>query len=251
MNAKKTNTKKILNIVVNVILWLFVAFAVVVTVVAVTASANKKNVPVVGGKCFLSVQSQSMNAAKPEGVASDKPAGFAQGDMIVGRYICDDDKAIDALEAGDVITFEFDINGDGQISPGEYNTHRIIAVKTGSDGKAVSFVTKGDNNEMQDANAVTRSKIIAVYTGSKIGGLGAAQTFLGSQLGFGLCILLPLMAFFIALVCGIPFTDTAEGNPGILTLLFVKGPLRLGSSMIMMIFGAAHLAVSLQSFRKS
>ena len=49
---------------------------------------------------------------------------------------------------------------------------------------------------------------------------------------------LPLMAFFIALVCGIPFTDTAEGNPGILTLLFVKGPLRLGSSMIMMIFGA-------------
>ena len=136
MNAKKTNTKKILNIVVNVILWLFVAFAVVVTVVAVTASANKKNVPVVGGKCFLSVQSQSMNAAKPEGVASDKPAGFAQGDMIVGRYICDDDKAIDALEAGDVITFEFDINGDGQISPGEYNTHRIIAVNTGSDGKA-------------------------------------------------------------------------------------------------------------------
>lgn len=197
MNAKKTNTKKILNIVVNVILWLFVAFAVVVTVVAVTASANKKNVPVVGGKCFLSVQSQSMNAAKPEGVASDKPAGFAQGDMIVGRYICDDDKAIDALEAGDVITFEFDINGDGQISPGEYNTHRIIAVNTGSDGKVVSFVTKGDNNEMQDANAVTRSKIIAVYTGSKIGGLGAAQTFLGSQLGFGLCILLPLVAFFV------------------------------------------------------
>ena len=50
---------------------------------------------------------------------------------------------------------------------------------------------------MQDANAVTRSKIIAVYTGSKIGGLGAAQTFLGSQLGFGLCILLPLVAFFV------------------------------------------------------
>ncbi len=49
---------------------------------------------------------------------------------------------------------------------------------------------------------------------------------------------LPLMAFFIALVCGIPFTDTAEGTPGILTLLFVNGPLRLGSSMIMMIFGA-------------
>ena len=38
--------------------------------------------------------------------------------------------------------------------------------------------------------------IIAKYTGKKIGGLGSASTFLGSQLGFGLCILLPLALFF-------------------------------------------------------
>jgi len=52
---------------------------------------------------------------------------------------------------------------------------------------------------------------------------------------------LPLMAFLIALVSGIPFQDvaTAEGNtPGILTLLFVEGPGRLASSMFMLIFGA-------------
>jgi H+/gluconate symporter-like permease len=52
---------------------------------------------------------------------------------------------------------------------------------------------------------------------------------------------LPLMAFLIALVSGIPFTDVAaEGNtqPGILTLLFVNGPVRLAANIMMLIFGA-------------
>ena len=52
---------------------------------------------------------------------------------------------------------------------------------------------------------------------------------------------LPSMAFLIALVAGIPFTNVvADGttSPGILTLLFVDGPGRLASSMFMLIFGA-------------
>ncbi len=52
---------------------------------------------------------------------------------------------------------------------------------------------------------------------------------------------LPLMAFLIALVSGIPFKDVVvDGttSPGILTLLFVDGPGRLASSMFMLIFGA-------------
>lgn len=52
---------------------------------------------------------------------------------------------------------------------------------------------------------------------------------------------LPLMAFLIALVSGIPFTDvTVDGvtSKGILTLLFVDGPGRLASSIFMVIFGA-------------
>ena len=48
---------------------------------------------------------------------------------------------------------------------------------------------------------------------------------------------LPLMAFFIALVSGIPFLKDGD-NPGILTLMFVDGPVRLASAMMMLIFGA-------------
>ncbi|WP_343246304.1 C4-dicarboxylate ABC transporter [Diplocloster hominis] len=49
---------------------------------------------------------------------------------------------------------------------------------------------------------------------------------------------LPLMAFLIALVSGIPFMDVSAEEPGIITLLFVNGPVRLGSAMMMLIFGA-------------
>ena len=52
---------------------------------------------------------------------------------------------------------------------------------------------------------------------------------------------LPLMAFLILLVSGVPFMDTVvneETQVGILTLLFVQGPGRLSSAMFMLIFGA-------------
>lgn len=190
---EQNKTKKIVGIVVNVILWLFVAFAVFVTVIAVSASANKKNVPVFGGKCYLNVQSNSMNAPKPDGVPAGKPDGFASGDMIVGKYIVDDEKAIAALEVGDIISYEWNIGGKRAI-----NTHRIVKINK-ADGKIISFDTMGDNPEFSKNTSETVSvgSVIAVYTGNKVGGLGAMMTFLGSQLGFGLCILLPLVAFFV------------------------------------------------------
>lgn len=191
--------KKIVGIVVNVILWLFVAFSVVVTIIAVSANENAKNVPTLGGKCFLYVQSDSMNAAKPAGVPENKPSGFSKGSMIIGKYIADDDKAIDALEVGDIVTYEWDINGDGVVSPGENNTHRITDIARDDSGAVVSVSTMGDNEEFSHgvSETVRRSALVAVYTGSRVPGLGSALAFLNTQLGFGLCILLPLAAFFI------------------------------------------------------
>lgn len=52
---------------------------------------------------------------------------------------------------------------------------------------------------------------------------------------------LPLMAFLIALSAGIPFNDVAQGEeviPGIITLMFAEGTIRLASSIMMLIFGA-------------
>lgn len=196
--ATKKKIKKTANIVVNVILWLFVAFAVFITVVAVSAASGSTKVPVIGGKCYMSVQSNSMNADKPASVAAEFPSGFKKGDFIVGKYIYGNDEAIGALKEGDIVTFEWDINGDGAISKGEYNSHRIIKINK-ENGTVTSIETRGDNEEYTHgiSETVSAGAIIAVYTGKKANGLGATITFLGSRLGFGLCILLPLTAFFV------------------------------------------------------
>ena len=61
-------------IVLNVIIWLFVAFALIVTIISLSASLGSQDgVPSVFGKSMMSVQSDSM-----------KPT-FSQGDMIIAE----------------------------------------------------------------------------------------------------------------------------------------------------------------------
>ena len=219
MNSTKQQTlKKVLGIVLNVILWAFVIFAVLVTVLAVSASVNAKEtgkenikgVPQLFGSCYFNVQTDSMNSSKPVGVADDKPSGFKAGDLILGKYIYDDQSAINNLEVGDVITFEWVIDGQNA-----YNTHRIVKIgELDSNGNTYIVYTRGDvaqnklTEEQLAAEAstgtltadtyetVSVSRIVSVYSGKKIAGLGGALDFLNTQLGFGLCILLPLVLFF-------------------------------------------------------
>lgn len=195
--TKKNNIKKAANIIINIILWLFVIFAVVITVIAVSASANKKNVPTIGGSCYLSVQSDSMNAKKPDWVSNDAYEGFKKGDLIIGKYIAENSEEINNLKVGDIITFEYDINGDGQHSSGEYNTHRIVKINE-NNGVIESFETMGDNDEYSrgQTETVYASRVIAKYTGKRVGCVGSVINALNTQLGFGLCIVLPLLLFF-------------------------------------------------------
>lgn len=191
--------KKIAGTILNIILWIYVAFSVAVTAIAVSANENAKNVPTIAGKCFLFVQSDSMNAARPADVPDTKPSGFSKGTMIIGQYIADDDAAIERLEVGDIITYEWDITGDGVVSPGENNTHRITNITKNDSGVIISFDTMGDNLDFSHGKSETvrRDAVISVYTGTKVPAVGTALAFLNTQLGFGLCILLPLVAFFI------------------------------------------------------
>ena len=199
-NTKKTGSAgKTAGIILNIVLWLFVAFCVAVTVIAFSSSGNANGIPSVGGRCFLNVQSGSMDAAKPDGVPSDKPDGFPTEAMIVGDYIADSAAAIDALESGDVITFRWDIDGNGRHEPGEYNTHRIVSMERDASGALLRVRTQGDNPEYSHGltETVDRSAILARYTGVKMAGLGSVLSFLSTQVGFGLCILLPMFLFFV------------------------------------------------------
>lgn len=180
---KDLNKKKILSIALNSIIWLFVAFSLLITILVFSAQGSKDGVPSIFGKSLITISTDSM-----------KPV-YKAGDLVFMEKI--DDADIDNLKPGDIITFHapIDINGDGIV--GDINTHRIEEVNGNR------FVTKGDNNLIKDNEGdnpytVHASDIIGTCTeDGKIGGLGNVISFLRSSLGFFLCIVLPLILFFL------------------------------------------------------
>lgn len=175
------NVKKTLAIIGNVFLWLFVIFAILMTVLVFSAQANKDGITSLFGKSLVTIQSDSM-----------KPT-FKAGDLIIDEVLTGEEKT--KLNKGDIITFYVDINGDG-IS--ELNTHRIVDSYE-KDGYTY-YITKGDNNEtnpVNDRDPVVHSSVLARYTGTKLGGVGTVISFLQTSTGFMCVIVLPLVAFFL------------------------------------------------------
>ena len=173
-NANKT--KKIVGIVLNVLLWIFLVFAFLMMVFAFASISNDYGVPVLGKKVILTVASDSM-----------KPT-FEEGDLLVGTVLTEDEKL--KLQSGDIITFFTDLDGDGVK---ELNTHRI----TYTDG--IEFRTKGDNNQINDSYSIYGKDIVCKWSESdtKIKGIGKFFAFLQSRIGFLCVIVIPLAVFFI------------------------------------------------------
>ena len=164
--------KKVLKIVVNVLAWVILILAFLVTIMVFT-STNNGGVPNILGIMPMTVQSQSMEPT------------FKKGDMILVKQV-----DLYDLKVDDVITFNTVIQGQRV-----QNTHRIVEVI--EDGGSKSFVTKGDNNPVNDESVVYASDIVGRWTGTKIGGLGKALDFLRTKTGFFVCIVIPMAIFFL------------------------------------------------------
>ncbi len=184
-NVETKSWKKVLKIVLNVFLWLFVAFAVVVTVLAFAAQRSADGIPTINGKCYLTVLSPSMSPT------------FKEGDLIVCKKLSVQGQT--SLKEGDIISFHamLDINGDG-VAEDVINTHRVVAVEMSPDGsQAVRYTTRGDNNAMNDTGSVHYTDVVAKYTGTRFRGLGNFLSFLQQPKGFLIVIVLPLVLFFL------------------------------------------------------
>lgn len=185
---EKSKTKKTLQIVLNVIIWLFVIFAVVITILVIAAQSDSDGVPAIGGKCYINIVTPSMSPT------------INEGDMVVGEKLTDEQKrqlvAQDKENGieGDIITFKADLFGDGTQS---LNTHRIIRVNRDADGNVISYVTKGDNNAAEDRNTVSWEKVICRYTGTRFKAVGGVLSFLQTSTGFLIVIVIPLILFFL------------------------------------------------------
>lgn len=181
MESGKGNVKKVLGIIGNVLIWVFVAFAIVVTVLAFAAQANADGIPAIGGKAILTVQTPSMEPT------------FKVGDIIIGTKLSPEQMR--ELKVGDIITYSAgDLDGDGVR---DLNTHRITEV-IGEGTEEVSYRTKGDGNIGADATPVSWQYVICKCTEKdRIPALGSVLNFLQQPTGFLVVVVLPLVLFFV------------------------------------------------------
>ena len=132
-NEKTTKAKKIVGIVANVLVWIFLAFSMLITILVFTAQGSEDGVPSIFGRSLITIETESMEPT------------YKVGDLVFMKKISAEDKA--ALEKDTIITYRapIDINGDG--IKGDINTHRIVSV----DPATGIVVTQGDHNLITDA----------------------------------------------------------------------------------------------------
>lgn len=167
--------RKILNVIIDILV--VMVLIVSVLVVALSLTSRSSGVPNLFGYSPLSVQSDSMEPT------------FYENDLI----ICSSTDVSDNFQVGDIVTFPITIDGEKV-----FNTHRIVEVV--NENGTVKYRTQGDNektNPVADSELQTSSTIIAKYTGNRIAKVGAFFTFIRTQLGFFLVILLPMILFFV------------------------------------------------------
>ena len=165
--------KKVMKVVVDVLAWVILIAAFLVTVMVFSSSRNN-GIASLFGIMPMSVQSDSMAPT------------FKQGDLILVKKVND----LFSLKEQDVITFYTIIEGNRVL-----NTHRITSVND-PDGTR-NFTTRGDNNPVDDEIAVYPSDIVGKWTGAKIPGGGKVLDFLRSRTGFFVCVVIPMAIFFL------------------------------------------------------
>lgn len=167
--------KRIVNVFVDIIVVLILMVSIIVVMLSLTSKSS--GVPNIFGTAPLSVLTESMEDT------------INPGDLI----LCSLTDIEDEFQKGDIVTFPIELNGEKVL-----NTHRIVEVV--EDDNIIYYRTQGDNEETNpepDKDLQTASTIVAKYTGTKIPGLGNVLSFIRTQLGFFLCVLLPMILFFI------------------------------------------------------
>jgi signal peptidase I len=162
----------IFTLLLNVI---FVFVIVIAGVITILSLNTKQDVASVMGYVPFSIQTPSMEKT------------IMTGDFIV---TVDINKYDEELKVEDIISFKAIEQGQKIIK-----THRIIEVK--KDGNLISYVTKGDNNTLEDAVTVQPGDVVSVYTGMRVPFVGYGMDLFSSRYGFLFGIILPIFIFFI------------------------------------------------------
>lgn len=171
--------KKILKTLVNVFLVFVMVSAFVVTVLTLTS--KKDGIPNIFGYSPFSILTPSMEPT------------LKVGDIAICKIIDNNTE----LSVNDIIAFRTTIQGNKVIV-----THRINTITRLDDGTSV-ITTKGDNNDVSDANTITRDDVVAIYTNKKFRLLGYVLEFIRNKWVFLFLVILPLAVMFIMEFAGL------------------------------------------------
>lgn len=166
---KTTATHKALTVIGIVLCVILIPILLINLTLIGKSLLNKDEVPNIGGTLPLIVLTDSMYPI------------IESGDLI----IC---QTIDAAQVKekDVIAF-FDPAGNGSTIV----THRVMEV-TEQNGQ-IAWRTKGDNNNTDDRLLVTADKLVAIYEGTRLPGLGNVALFMQTTPGLIVCVVCPIL----------------------------------------------------------
>jgi signal peptidase len=164
--------KKIGNILIDVLIIAILMISLLTTIASV--SSRTSGISNLFGYTMLSVQTDSMEPV------------IRPGDLIIGKLNANGGQE---YEVGDIVTFQMLVDRSLIL-----NTHRIIAKDMV--GSEVYYTTQGDNTLEADQGQIVSGDIVSAYRGIRIPKLGTVMDYLQTQLGFFLCVLLPMIFLF-------------------------------------------------------
>ena len=179
--------RKIVNVIIDIIVVLILLISA--TILTVTLTTNQDTgAPNVFGYTLNTIQSQSMEPV------------MHKGDLIIGKIV---DETTPEFKVGDIVIYTTTKQLDDGTNHYVLVCHRIV--KTKVEGETTYYLTKGDNNEVSDAETVgwlTSDKIVGVYENSEykgtlLKGVGSIYDYLLDFWGFFFVIVLPMILFFI------------------------------------------------------
>ncbi len=193
--------KKVFNTIINILIVLVLVVSILVATLALTSKSS--GISNVFGYTVQVIVSDSMSGGNPEYEGGD----FAKGDVIIGKVT--NNKNLDIPETykeGDIITFEGILQGNQELGE-QLICHRIIDVvdrngdivyQTQGDNRSISQLPDQNNeNEYISAYSIVAKYYTDDFQGITLKGVGKVYEFINSQLGFFLCILLPMIIFFL------------------------------------------------------
>ena len=163
--------KKVLNIFLDIIIWIIIVLAIFITIMSLTITKNKMNS--IFGYYIFSIKTESMEPT------------IKKGDIIIGKKFNNEQ-----IKKGDILSF-YIFENDRTI----IKTHRVEKIY--NDGALISYLMKGDKNEKPDDVHITNNDIICRYTNIRIPLLGYIFNFIKSKIGFFITIIIPLFITFI------------------------------------------------------